>query len=81
MHAQAMPTQVALLKKQYEEKDKGIKEGVKASLKDKYGGEGLVKAVPKELLYGETEAFVEYSRDGRVIRGAVRSRGVLALAL
>jgi pre-mRNA-processing factor SLU7 len=74
LHAQAMPTQVALMKKQYEEKNKDIKESVTNSLKAKYGGEGLTVSMPKELLYGETEAFVEYTRDGRVLRGAVRVR-------
>ena len=72
MHCACVCYQVALLKKQYEEKHKAIEDTVKASLKDKYGGDGLTKPVPKELLFGETEAFVEYSRDGRVLRGAVR---------
>ncbi len=50
-----------------------MKELERDVLKARYGGEDLVKPVPKELLYGETEVFVEYSRDGRVLRGAVRA--------
>jgi pre-mRNA-processing factor SLU7 len=72
LHAQAMPTQVALLKQQYEEKDKDIKNLQRNALAERYGGDSLTVSVPRELLYGETETFVEYTRDGRPLRGPVR---------
>ena len=60
------------MKKRSEEVQNVVKEVQKGSLVDKYGGDALVKKIPRELLLGETEAFVEYSRDGRVLKGMVR---------
>ncbi len=60
------------MKSEYEGKHKDITDQVKSKLLDRYGGDAHTKPMAKELLFGETEAFVEYSRDGRVLRGAVR---------
>jgi pre-mRNA-processing factor SLU7 len=38
-----------------------------------YGGEQHLEKVPKELLTGQTENYVEYSRTGAVVRGQERA--------
>ena len=38
----------------------------------KYGGEEYLEKAPKELLQGQTEEYVEYSRTGQVIKGRER---------
>jgi len=35
----------------------------------RYGGEEYLEKVPKELLQGQTEQYVEYSRTGQVVKG------------
>ena len=39
----------------------------------KYGGEEHLKKPPRELLLGANENYVEYSADGRVIKGQVEA--------
>ena len=36
---------------------------------EQYGGEEHMQAPEKELLLSQTEVYVEYARDGRVIKG------------
>lgn len=69
VHLQTNPTEVELMRKQYKDKKKKLEELKKQKLLDKYGGEEHLQAPPKELLYGQTEGYVEYSKDGRVIKG------------
>ncbi|KAG8679531.1 mRNA splicing protein, partial [Ceratobasidium sp. 395] len=40
----------------------------------KYGGEEYLEKAPKELLAGQTEDYVEYSRTGKVIKGRERAK-------
>jgi pre-mRNA-processing factor SLU7 len=35
----------------------------------KYGGEEYLETVPKELLNGQTEDYMEYSVTGKIIKG------------
>ena len=42
---------------------------VLSKLFDKYGGEDHLKAPPRELIFSQTEDYVEYSRSGKVIKG------------
>lgn len=37
---------------------------------ERYGGEEHLQAPPKTLLLAQTEDYVEYSRSGKVIKGA-----------
>lgn len=40
----------------------------------KYGGEKYLERVPRELLGGQTEEYVEYSRTGQVVKGMERAK-------
>ena len=77
VHLQALPSQAALLLRQFKEKKEQLKKDVKAELLARYGGEEHL-AAPKELLPEQSETYVEYSRHGKPIKGAekviVRSR-------
>ena len=74
----ANPTQGQLLHQEYLKKKEQLKETTKVSILDKYGGEEYLEKAPKELLQGQTEEYVEFSRTGQVIKGkeraAVRSK-------
>ncbi len=69
VHMQANPTQMARLYKQFEEKKSFTMGAEKASILERYGGEEHLDAPPKELLLAQSEAYVEYSQTGRVIKG------------
>lgn len=51
-----------------------MKETSKSSILAKYGGEKYLEKVPKELLGGQTEDYVEYSRSGAVVKGRERAK-------
>jgi len=72
VHLNANPTQGQLLHQQFLQKKESLQSTNKASVLDRYGGEEYLKTVPKELLSGQTENYVEYSRSGQVIRGSER---------
>merc|ERR1719237_1132225 len=79
VHALAEPTKLEALKKEYETKKTGFKSDAKQSVLDKYGGiEHLEAAPPRELIFSQTEDYVEYTRHGKIIKGEedpkVRSR-------
>lgn len=78
VHVLAEPTKLELLQKEYEMKKEEFKSSVKDNVLEKYGGEEYLQAIPKQLLLAQTETYVEYSRDGRIIKGAekpiIRSR-------
>jgi len=69
VHLNANPTQGEILHKQFKEKKEVLKESAKVGILAKYGGEEYLEKVPKELLQGQTEEYVEYSRAGQVIKG------------
>lgn len=78
VHVLAEPTKLELLQKEYDSRKEEFKSSVKDNVLEKYGGEEYLKAIPKQLLFAQTENYVEYSRDGRIIKGAeqqiIRSR-------
>lgn len=78
VHVLAEPTKLELLQKEYDSKKEEFKSSVKHNVLEKYGGEEYLKVPPKQLLLAQTETYVEYSRDGRIIKGAekpiIRSR-------
>jgi pre-mRNA-processing factor SLU7 len=65
----ANPSQAEYLKKQFEEKKAALEKEKKRKILDKYGGNEHLNAPPKELLLAQTENYVEYSRDGRLLKG------------
>lgn len=44
----------------------------KVSILAKYGGAEYLAKAPKELLQGQTEEYVEYSRTGQLVKGKER---------
>ncbi|KAE9411262.1 hypothetical protein BT96DRAFT_952375 [Gymnopus androsaceus JB14] len=74
VHLNANPTQGELLHQEFKEKRQELKENSKSSILAKYGGEEYLQAAPKELLQGQTEDYVEYSRSGQVIKGRERAK-------
>ena len=74
MHVNANPTQGQLLHSQYIKKKEELKDTTKVSILAKYGGEEYLEKAPKELLQGQTEEYVEYSRTGQVIKGNERAK-------
>ncbi|CAL4098842.1 unnamed protein product, partial [Meganyctiphanes norvegica] len=67
---QAEPTKLELLKKQFLEKKDEFKAKVSNDLLEKYGGKEHLEAPPKEMLLAQSENYVEYSRHGKIIKGA-----------
>lgn len=78
VHVLAEPTKLELLQKEYDSKKEEFKDSVKDNVLMKYGGEEYLQVPPKQLLLAQTETYVEYARDGKIIKGAekaiIRSR-------
>ncbi|KAK0545856.1 mRNA splicing protein [Tilletia horrida] len=72
LHLQANPTVNEIQYRQFQKKRDVLRESTKGSILEKYGGAEHFDSVPKELLTGQTENYVEYSRSGQVIKGAQR---------
>lgn len=73
VHMNANPTQGQLLHQEYEKKKEQLKDSTKVSILAKYGGEQYLEKASKELLRGQTEEYLEYSRTGQVIMGKERA--------
>ena len=70
VHALAEPTKLEALKKEYVGKKDTLEEKAKNQILEKYGGaEHLNNAPPRELIFAQSEHYVEYSRTGEVIKG------------
>ena len=69
VHALAEPTKLEALKREYVTKKTELKDEAKSKIFDKYGGADYLKAPPRELIFSQTEDYVEYSRSGKVIKG------------
>ncbi|KAF9222592.1 hypothetical protein BS17DRAFT_783097 [Gyrodon lividus] len=74
VHLNAGPTQGQLLHEEYKEKKETLKDVNKVSILAKYGGEQYLEKAPRELLDGQTENYVEYSRAGQIIKGKERAK-------
>jgi len=74
VHANSNPTQASLVYKDFLAKKEKLKDSSKTSILDRYGGEEHLASVPKELLAGQTENYVEYSRTGQLIKGEEKSK-------
>ncbi|KAJ3219170.1 mRNA splicing protein [Dinochytrium kinnereticum] len=74
VHLHANPTQGELLFQEYQKKKEKVSETQKGSILEKYGGDEYLKAPPKELLLAQTEAYVEYSQTGKIIKGQEKSK-------
>eukprot|EP00455_Lapot_gusevi_P042431 TRINITY_DN5034_c0_g1_i16.p1 TRINITY_DN5034_c0_g1~~TRINITY_DN5034_c0_g1_i16.p1 ORF type:complete len:378 (-),score=126.97 TRINITY_DN5034_c0_g1_i16:197-1258(-) len=69
IHLASNPSLSELLFHQHKQKKEQMKNSVKKNILDKYGGEEHLHTPAKELLLAQTEQYVEYSADGRVIKG------------
>lgn len=74
LHLNANPTVNEIQFRQYQEKKEKLRESTRGSILERYGGQEHFDSVPKELLTGQTENYVEYSRTGQVIKGQERSK-------
>ncbi|WWC88673.1 pre-mRNA-splicing factor SLU7 [Kwoniella dendrophila CBS 6074] len=73
VHVLANPTAGELLHKEFKEKKEVLKDTNKSSILARYGGEEHLERLPRELLNGQTEDYVEYSRSGQVVKGRERA--------
>lgn len=65
------PSQAELMQKQFVEKKFLLEEKKRNEIFDKYGGESyLNQKLDPRLKLGQTESFIQYSRDGRVLKGS-----------
>ncbi|KAJ6625461.1 pre-mRNA-splicing factor SLU7 [Mycena sp. CBHHK59/15] len=74
VHLNANPTQGELLHQEFKQKKEELRDTSKISILAKYGGAKYLQTAPKELLQGQTEDYVEYSRTGQVIKGRERAK-------
>ncbi|EGG05272.1 uncharacterized protein MELLADRAFT_78137 [Melampsora larici-populina 98AG31] len=74
VHINANPTQGELLHQEFLKKKEKLKETSKVGILERYGGEEHLERVPLELLSGQTENYVEYSRTGQVTKGQERAK-------
>ncbi|CAH1155122.1 unnamed protein product [Phaedon cochleariae] len=70
VHLLAEPTKLELLQKEYEKKKEQFKTKIQSNVLEKYGGAEHLEAPPKSLLLAQTEDYTEYSRSGKIIKGA-----------
>jgi pre-mRNA-processing factor SLU7 len=74
VHVTANPTEGQLLHQQYQKAKEQLKDTTKVSILAKYGGEEYLQKAPKELLQGQSEEYVEFSRTGQVVKGKERAK-------
>lgn len=67
---QAEPTKLEILKKEFSKKKDEFKDKVSNDLLEKYGGKEHLDVPARELLLAQSENYVEYSRQGKIIKGA-----------
>jgi len=64
------------MQKEFIEKKKLLDEAKKRAIMEKYGGDVSGKVdLDVRLRLGQTEAYVEYSRDGLIVKGLVNIKG------
>jgi len=72
IHDVAQPTQALKMHQIYKNRSKDLRETQQNELLDKYGGAEHLEA-PQDMLFGQNDTYVEYSRDGRVLKGRERA--------
>lgn len=72
MSLQANPTQAELLYKSYEKSGGKPQSKEKINLMSKYGGQEHLESLPKELVIGQSEEYVEYNASGQIVKGQER---------
>lgn len=69
VHLMAEPTKAELLHKEFKVKSTEIKESVKQNILEKYGGQEHLDVPPPQLIFAQTEEYIEYSRQGKIVKG------------
>lgn len=69
IHQQAAPSQAELLYQDFKKKKESQKSLQKEAILSKYGGQEHLEDPVKNLVYSQSEHYIEYSRDGRIIKG------------
>mmetsp|Transcript_32136 Transcript_32136/g.32762 ORF Transcript_32136/g.32762 Transcript_32136/m.32762 type:complete len:636 (-) Transcript_32136:189-2096(-) len=64
------PSQSELLQRQFQSKKEELQSSKKKEILNKYGVSEEPKGLDIRLRLGQTEAYSQYSRDGRVVKGA-----------
>lgn len=67
-HQQADPTKLELLHKEFKQRYEEYAKHIKSSVLEKYGGAEYLQAPPKELIFAQTESYIEYNRYGNVVK-------------
>lgn len=68
VHLQAAPSHAETAYKTFQERRTQLKAKQRSKVLEEYGGEDHLRAPPPELIYGQTEAFLEYNRDGKPVK-------------
>mmetsp|Transcript_35667 Transcript_35667/g.78383 ORF Transcript_35667/g.78383 Transcript_35667/m.78383 type:complete len:606 (+) Transcript_35667:424-2241(+) len=69
LHLNADPTTIEMMNRIYREKKESLKTNKANTILEKYGGKEHMEAPPKELLFAQTEDYVEYDRSGSLVGG------------
>ena len=73
LHLQADPTTLEMMNKIYREKKESLKSTKVNKVLEKYGGQEHLNAPPAELLFAQTEEYVEYTKSGAVKSGVEKA--------
>ncbi|KII63737.1 Pre-mRNA-splicing factor SLU7 [Thelohanellus kitauei] len=73
VHLLTDPTKSELLMRQFNSRKQALDFDHRRDLIKRYGGGEHMFAPPKEILYSQSEEYVEYSRTGKVIKGQERA--------
>ena len=73
LHLQADPTTLEMMNKIYREKKDNLKSAKVNKVLEKYGGQEHMQAPPAELLFAQTEEYVEYTKSGSLRQGTERA--------
>ena len=68
VNQQADPTRLETLHRQYKQRHEEYAKTIKSSVIEKYGGLEYLNTPPKELIFSQTENYVEYNRYGNVVK-------------
>ncbi|CDU25124.1 related to step II splicing factor SLU7 [Sporisorium scitamineum] len=69
LNLQANPTANERQYREFQQRKEKLRDETKGSILDKYGGAEHFDALPKELLTGQTEQYVEYNQAGKIVKG------------
>ncbi|TKY85551.1 hypothetical protein EX895_005713 [Sporisorium graminicola] len=69
LNLQANPTANERQYREFQQRKEKLRDETKGSILDKYGGAEHFDALPRELLTGQTEQYVEYNQAGKLVKG------------